>query len=259
MRRITHKLKSRCGASLIIALLLFFVASMVSMLILTASLTAAKRMRDDRDREQEYLALSSAARTVKKSLESSSVTFTEEEVYKDGVLFSRTLPDYPSPAGPLGGTLKTCVKALNDSLAYTGTLAQALREGSYSGEPSPQPIAVTVTVSSDDSEVAGAFPNATFTTANPASVMQLKKDASGGTIRYPITAAIVLDGGDQRIYLNANAVIEPASSYYSTTTDTEYGGKDSENNDIWITVTTYTYTTTIKWSNVELSTVPPKG
>ena len=57
-----RKIKNSKGASLLIALVVFLAASMVSVVIISASLTTIKRVKDDRADKEEYLAVSSAAR-----------------------------------------------------------------------------------------------------------------------------------------------------------------------------------------------------
>ncbi len=68
MKGIREKLHSRRGASLIYALMLFLVASMVSITILTSAATTVSRLHDDREREQDYLTLHSAARMARKAM-----------------------------------------------------------------------------------------------------------------------------------------------------------------------------------------------
>jgi type II secretory pathway component PulK len=76
MARMRQKLHSRRGASILLALVLFLVASTVISVILSASLTAARRLEDDRAREQEYIAVSSAAKFFAKALERASYSIT---------------------------------------------------------------------------------------------------------------------------------------------------------------------------------------
>lgn len=111
MRRIGQKLNSRRGATLIVALLLLLVASMVSVTILSSAVTAAKRLHDDRAREQDYLALSSAARLLKKELTSThGYAVTIEELREDGSTQSIDFSSRVEPS-PLGDALKDAVES----------------------------------------------------------------------------------------------------------------------------------------------------
>lgn len=86
MAHIRQKLHSRSGASVLLAMLLLLVAAMVSAVIISASVTAANRVRDDRDHQQKMLSVNSAARLVKKSLEAAQYiiveTKTETPIYR---------------------------------------------------------------------------------------------------------------------------------------------------------------------------------
>lgn len=250
MRRITQKLHSPRGASLIYALLLFLVASLISILILNASVTAAKRLADDREREQEYLALSSAARLIRTKLKSSWVKITETETLEDGVRTGKTEPVYTCDDGPLGETLNACVQALNGPPPAGGTLYEVLNSPDYTGDAESTGFEVEVTT--DKSE---RFPNVSVA-ARPEPLMYLKKTVEGEIKRYYISAALTLVNGEtegeQTIYLTADATLKPSSSSSSVLVKTGEGESDMS------TRVTTVYTTTITWENVNLSTIPPK-
>ena len=63
-----NKLKEQKGESIMMALLLVLVASVVSAVILTASIQAARRPRNERAAQQSYLTVSSAAEMVRDSI-----------------------------------------------------------------------------------------------------------------------------------------------------------------------------------------------
>ena len=63
-----RKLKNKRGASILIAMVVFLAASMVSVVIISASLTSVKRVKDDRQDKEEYLAVNSAARYFSKQI-----------------------------------------------------------------------------------------------------------------------------------------------------------------------------------------------
>ncbi len=184
MKRAAEKLHSRRGASLIYALLLFLVASMVSVLILNASTTAVQRLNDDREREQEYLLLSSAARLFKKALEKSSVTITTtEKEYFNGNP-SETTVDYDN-AGVMGGVLETVVKLRNAPSAPAEGTSRSV------------PLAVSNTADTDFNALAR---NATLD-------FTMKTCDSAGKENYPISNATVKLGAEsQIIYLSARVI-----------------------------------------------------
>lgn len=61
MNAAQKKLKSRSGATILMALLFFLVAAMVSAVIISAATTATKTLKTRRDNQQAYLTCSSAA------------------------------------------------------------------------------------------------------------------------------------------------------------------------------------------------------
>lgn len=61
MNAAQKKLKSRSGATILMALLFFLVAAMVSAVIISAATTATKTVKTRRDNQQAYLTCSSAA------------------------------------------------------------------------------------------------------------------------------------------------------------------------------------------------------
>lgn len=65
MERVREKLHSRTGASLLIALLFFLVAMTVGTVVLTAASANAGRVQKNRQEQQNYLAVASAAELVK--------------------------------------------------------------------------------------------------------------------------------------------------------------------------------------------------
>lgn len=68
MERVREKLHSRTGASLLIALLFFLVAMTVGAVVLTAASANAGRIQKNRQEQQNYLAVASAAELVKEDI-----------------------------------------------------------------------------------------------------------------------------------------------------------------------------------------------
>ena len=62
------KLRNNSGATMLMAILLILVAAVVSAVILTAATSAARHLRSDRQAQQNYLAVSSAAELIRDSV-----------------------------------------------------------------------------------------------------------------------------------------------------------------------------------------------
>lgn len=77
-KRIIQKLKSEKGTSIFFGLLLFLVASVVSVVILNGAVTTIKRVESDRKAEQNYLICSSAAKLLRDAIENSSIKWQKE-------------------------------------------------------------------------------------------------------------------------------------------------------------------------------------
>ena len=93
------KLRSERGASILMALVLLLLASMVSAVILTAATSAARRVRNDREAQQDYLTVSSAAEMIRDSIQADRyyrkvtvTTYLPQEQEADGVTVTYTPP-----------------------------------------------------------------------------------------------------------------------------------------------------------------------
>ena len=76
-----NKLHDRRGASLLMALLLLLLATMVSVVILTAVSSAARHLSRDREAQQNYLTVSSAAELLRSGIKGAKYTRTETVTY----------------------------------------------------------------------------------------------------------------------------------------------------------------------------------
>ena len=93
------KLRSERGASILMALVLLLLASMVSAVILTAATSAARRVRNDREAQQDYLTVSSAAEMIRDGIRQDKyyrkvtvTTYQPEKREENGVTVSVTPP-----------------------------------------------------------------------------------------------------------------------------------------------------------------------
>ena len=73
MERIRGKLHSRTGASMLIALLFFLVAMTVGAVVLTAASANAGRVKRNRQEQQNYLAVASAAGLLREDITAGTV------------------------------------------------------------------------------------------------------------------------------------------------------------------------------------------
>ena len=76
-----NKLRDRRGASLLMALLLLLLATMVSVVILTAVSSAARHLSRDREAQQNYLTVSSAAELLRSGIKGAKYIRTETVTY----------------------------------------------------------------------------------------------------------------------------------------------------------------------------------
>ena len=256
MRQIRQKLHSRRGASLLFALLLFLVASMVSITILNAALTAAKRLKDDRAQEQEYLTLSSAARLVAKSLSESSVVITETRVTVDGTFESYQI-DYAGN-GDLAGVLSEGVKRLcgnyieyDGSNAFLGNILNGTGR-SLSLAPTESPFEQTLHVQPLED---GAVLKSVY--ADPLELYLTKELITGSEpVKFPLEAVFKVTDGTQQVYLSA--WVPTIYNQPPVSVTTTYITVDEEGNPFEHIIVTTTKTTTLTWT-AELSTNPPNS
>ena len=129
------KLSREDGMSMLVALLFFLVATMVSMVVVTAGVTTVRRVHDDRAREQATLNVGSAARVVRGMLAGSSVevTWTGTPVEGEEGAYSWSAPSF-SGSGDMGETL-------------AGIVSDAVSAGGLASESSPVTRDLIVSVS----------------------------------------------------------------------------------------------------------------
>ena len=114
------KLKNNSGATILMALLLILLAMAVGAAVLTAAVSAARHLRSDREAQQNYLTVSSAAelirdsingQTYERTLTVTSVANKDEKGEVIGYTVTRTLEIKPNPLfpGPMGAWLSACI------------------------------------------------------------------------------------------------------------------------------------------------------
>lgn len=117
MNAIRKKLHSRSGASMLMALLLLLVAVMVSVVILSAASSAAKSVRSDREQQQTYLTVSSAAELMR-------------DCITDAVPFTTVTTSYYMDEGMQrpAANIPAQVSTTEAAGAFSGVLNEALRQ-----------------------------------------------------------------------------------------------------------------------------------
>ena len=262
MRRVCEKLHSRRGASLLYALALLLVTATVSTVVLTSAVTANRRVHDDRQEEQNYLALSSAAKLIVKSLKDSECVVLETV---------ENITD-PSPAPPHvpGMTHIKFDKSNSSSGAFGPALEEIVLSFWKDGETSDT-ITVTVDVGGDsDAGAALGGVTATFTIERGGTPDAGAVGYVSPTIgTYPIHGYLTIGSGTERQQLYLSAYITGSdgtkvSDYnrtISTITETRVVGYDDEGNPIYGSVPIgeeQEWTHTLKWDAISLSTYSQK-
>ena len=119
------KLKNNSGATILMALLLILLAMAVGAAILTAAVSAAHHMKSDREAQQNYLTVSSAAELIRDSIagDQSERTMTEthtantdEEGHTTYTISYSTNVNYPT--GIMGQWLSACIEDGSENVQY---------------------------------------------------------------------------------------------------------------------------------------------
>ena len=76
------KVKNNSGATILMALLLILLATAVGAAVLTAAVSAARHLRSDREAQQNYLTVSSAAELIRDSINGQTYQRTLTKYYK---------------------------------------------------------------------------------------------------------------------------------------------------------------------------------
>lgn len=112
------KLKNNSGATILMALLLILLAMAVGAAILTAAVSAAHHMKSDREAQQNYLTVSSAAELIRDSIAGDSYERIMTETHTaqkddDGNITGYTVSyeaKVTDPTGIMGAWLSACIE-----------------------------------------------------------------------------------------------------------------------------------------------------
>ena len=121
-----NKLRDRRGASLLMALLLLLLATMVSVVILTAVSSAARHLSRDREAQQNYLTVSSAAELIRDSIAGDKYERTMTETHTavrdtDGNITGENVSystNVTNPTGIMGAWLSACIEDGSENVQY---------------------------------------------------------------------------------------------------------------------------------------------
>lgn len=120
------KLKNNSGATILMALLLILLAMAVGAAILTAAVSAAHHMKSDREAQQNYLTVSSAAELIRDSIAGDSyerimtethTAYTDAEGHTTYTV-SRKAKVTDPPKGIMGQWLSACIENGNENNEY---------------------------------------------------------------------------------------------------------------------------------------------
>ena len=111
------KVKNNSGATILMALLLILLSTAVGAAVLTAAVSAARHLRSDREAQQNYLTVSSAAELIRDSIAGDKYTRTMTETYTEpkdddgNITYTVTYStDVKSPTGIMKEWLSACIE-----------------------------------------------------------------------------------------------------------------------------------------------------
>lgn len=109
---LNSKLHSKQGASILMALFLLVVVTVVSVVIITVATTAAHQIRDNKEAQQAYLTVSSAAEFMRDEIENQSYV-NSHTTYTPASNDAESLSDTNSDSTVPTGTFKELLKELS--------------------------------------------------------------------------------------------------------------------------------------------------
>ena len=172
MTRLRQKLRSRRGASILIALVFFLLCLTVGGVVLTAATASAGRLAAQRQTQQDYLTVSSAAALVRDSVEERRFQYVVENYDTDHPGFSSSLPEDAIPKA-----LETAARTIARGSSASAVLFITGPEGmeTVTGDLTlDDQYNLTVTLSLPGEE--GEFPRSPLTLSVPAMVQTLEEN-----------------------------------------------------------------------------------
>ena len=226
-----EKLRSESGASIIIALVLFLVATMVSVTIMSTSLTAVKRVHDDKQEQQEYLALQSASKVIKSILDESTCKVTDGTRYDE--------PIYEAGEGLFAEDMNWAIEFLDTF--YSGFEGKAT-----------DPITITVT----PEKIGGK------TVVEPVKlVLVISKNSDADNFYSAQGRVTFMENGSRELKFSGQ-IIGDLHTEPDVWSEPLYDGDgnpvlDEDNNQVYTTCTGIIYITEYNWENIYFTSIEP--
>lgn len=169
---INGKLHSQNGASFLFAMVIFLVASMVSVTIVTVAVSSVKRVNDDQKTQQTFLTLTSAAQLVRDEMENTKYITTIVSKKDESESFQET-----SRTITATGTFAEEVKRAIESISVVSPTYES------------QPQAIVVEVDGLDME-----------SVNVSFVM--KPD---GNVKYQVIFSLSMENSNEMLFLSMSS------------------------------------------------------
>ncbi len=239
MDAIRKKLKNSTGASILMALLLLLVAVMVSAVILAAAISASKTIRSDREQQQTYLTVSSAAELLRDSVVGGSGNFQLVETTKVVQNEIRTWQSSWSSWSSWrqnGNPVTTTTSGRKDA---TGNFSSVLNTAIQSVMQNPT-LTYTATVTIQDT--AKQYDRVTAELS-----LEAEANEDAGTTNYVLTAVFTGGEGDHLCRMTLTLRGQEQQETTGPETETKIGTSEW-NRQTRTTTTTTTTTTSIDWS-----------
>lgn len=236
MRRAIQKLRSREGASISFALLLFLVCSVVCSVVIAAGTAAAGRVSRAAEMDQRYYSVTSAVGLLRDALDGRAVVV--KTVKKTGV--TTRYPDRSTEALQPESTSTIDDAEVGNTAEFT-LLADAARKLAGLEENVVFPQVRELTLAADGAVPAGGSGSAAPDVAALAVAIRETLDANG-TLTFDVTGA---GSGTGKYTLRATFMAEITRT---ADTHTDYGAPQPDASGYTTTdTTTETVTTTLKW------------
>lgn len=156
-KKISNKLKSKQGASFLIALMVFIVAIVIATTIVSAALTSSLRIHNDQAAEQAHLTLTSAAELVRDEMLETIYEKTSETVTVEGEVLPRITY---TGTGTFVAEMERAVTMVENGMDYVsdihgGNFRMTIQEpsGSEAEETIVEPVEVSFVMKSGEEEL----------------------------------------------------------------------------------------------------------
>ena len=249
MRRLSKKLHSSAGASIVVALVLFVLVMMVGVVILTAASANLSWIHERENSQNQYQAVKSAALLLRDELSGMTVTGTQQYVkrdyYQEGISYDVNEPMVIDASADGSWDAASGFASLPERLFSTacGTLAVDGSTGAKTVTPQKAEKTCTLTLRDHDN-----------TPVSAATSVQAEMTLEYNLTKRTMTLTVLLRPMENGSAVDSNVMMLTVTATVEVTTETEkswigdyyddagtYLGSDWEY--------TYTHRTTSKWGN----------